>query len=180
MSLLPSPMVSVKDLLPLVVQHFVDQGKTDDEIDAILAKEQKNMTQKYNDEIKRDFHVADAMAAYTSYKADVQPMIAQLNKLRQISAAKQANVQRAKNAGGSNSNSEIAASSQGSNARSEIDRITGEMKERIERYQAELAQAHQTAANELIKFVELVPLHQGGRRTRRARRRRQRKTRARR
>jgi hypothetical protein len=175
-------MVSVKDLLPLVVQHFVDQGKTDDEIDAILAKEQKNMTQKYNDEIKRDFHVADAMAAYTSYKADVQPMIAQLNKLRQLSAAKQANVQRAKNAGGSNSNQEIAASSQGSNARSEIDRITGEMKERIERYQAELAQAHQTAANELIKFVELVPLHEGGRRTRKrkTRARRQRKTRARR
>lgn len=175
-------MVSVKDLLPLVVQHFVDQGKTDDEIDAILAKEQKNMTQKYNDEIKRDFHVTDAMAAYTSYKADVQPMIAQLNKLRQLSAAKQANVQRAKNEGGSNSNQEIAASSEGSNARSEIDRITGEMKERILRYQAELAQAHKTAANELIKFVELVPLHEGGRRTRKrkTRARRQRKSRARR
>ena len=180
MKLYNPPAIGFSSVLDLLKLELGRRGKTSDEVDEIIKKENDALTSKYNKNIKEQFHTADVMAAYNSYKSDVMPMIEEIRKLSSESNASKNKVHNAKRKSGSNSESEISASESGSNARTRIDELEGKIKIREKEYDAEKLQAIKGAAKELIQFYDLQDLTRrsgGFKKTRRLRNKKTRKMR---
>lgn len=178
MSLLPAPSASISALLPYIVEDLREnKRKNDKSIDEILTKERKALTNKYINDIQKDFHTNDLNEAYTKYKQDAQPIIQEINNLKMLARNSNFKVQDARINSGSNSDEQVSASSAASNAKIRMNQLVNKLKARGELYEKEKKDADIKSAAKLINFLDLPVLTKSGGVRTRKRRSKSRKTR---